>query len=183
MDLKDIKGIGPKVLINLNNRGINDINSLIYTFPTSYSLYKLNGFSYYDEFNAKAVLIDEIKITKLKTARKISFDCIINDLRYTCVAFNMDYIQKVYKIGDEVVIIGRYNKDFKQIQIEKIMPFSKYSEGIVPEYNIEGISDSMFSKIIKEALNYYKEKDRLIDDSYYQKYGYPTGKELLNKIH
>lgn len=183
MNLKDIKGIGPKVLMNLNNRGINDIKSLIYTFPSSYSFYKLNGFNYYEEFNAKAVLIDEIKITKLKTVRKISFDCIIDDIKYTCVAFNMDYIKKVYKIGDNVVIIGKYNKDYREIQIEKIMPQDKYIEGIVPEYNIEGISDSLFSKIVKEALDYYQEKDRLIPDKYYQKYGYPLGKELLIKIH
>ena len=183
MNLKDIKGIGPKVLISLNNRGIKDIKSLLYTFPSSYSEYKLNGFNYFTEFNASATFIDEIKLRKLKTATKLSFDVLINDLKYTCTAFNMDYIKKVYKIGDQVVIIGKYNKDFKEILVSKIIPLDKYIEGIVPEYNIEGISDTNFSKIVKECLNYYEESNMLIPIEYYNKYGYKTGKDLLLDIH
>ena len=183
MDLKNIKGIGPKLLINLNNQGINDINSLIFKLPSSYQIYKLNGFSYLEEFNAKGTIIDEVKLLKLKNNTKVSFDILIDEMKYTCIMFNMIYVSKAFHIGDEVVIVGSYDSNYKSILVNKIFKEKDYKEGIIPEYNLENIPNQTYSKIIKEVLNYYKREESIIPDKYFNKYNYKTGLDLLNKIH
>ncbi len=183
MDLKNIKGIGPKLLISLNNQGINDINSLIFKLPSSYQIYKLNGFSYVEEFNAKGTIIDEVKLLKLKNNTKVSFDILIGEMKYTCIMFNMIYVSKAFHIGDEVVIVGSYDSNYKSILVNKIFKEKDYKEGIIPEYNLENIPNQTYSKLVKEALNYYKREESIIPDSYFNKYNYKTGFDLLNQIH
>ncbi len=183
MDIKNLNGVGPKIYNILKERGITDIKSLLYTIPSSYNSYKLTGFKNEGLMNALGTVIDDVNMKKFSKATKISFDCLIDDIRYTCTAFNMTYLSKVLHIGSEIVIIGEYSKEYKEIQVQKIISKKDYKEGILPDYNIDGIANANFSKIIKDAMNYYEKKDEIIPSSYYLKYGYKTGKDLLESIH
>ena len=183
MKLIDIKGIGPKIYQILLSKGINNIESLLYTIPSSYEIYKLSSFSYFEPFNAKAVIIDEIKSKKVKNLTLVTFEALIDELRFNCVAFNMAYIEKAFKVGDEVVLVGSYQEEYKRVLVNKIVPLKDYKEGIIPLYNIDGISNAHFQKIVIEALKYYIEKYSVIPSSFFSKYNYKTGKELLESIH
>ena len=183
MELKKISGVGPKVYNILLEKGITDVKSLIYTFPSKYSIYKLTGFLYEGTMNARATVIDEPQMRKLSKNTIITFNTIIDDLSYKVSVFNMVYLSKTLHIGSEIVIIGEYNKDYKEINASKIVNLKDFKEGIYPEYNIEGIANANFNKIVNNAIEYYEKKDELIPSSYYQKYGYKTGKELLKDIH
>ena len=183
MELKKISGVGPKVYNILLEKGITDVKSLLYTFPSKYSIYKLTGFLYEGTMNARATVIDEPQMRKLSKNTIITFNTIIDDLSYKVSVFNMVYLSKTLHIGSEIVIIGEYNKDYKEINASKIVNLKDFKEGIYPEYNIEGIANANFNKIVNNAIEYYEKKDELIPYSYYQKYGYKTGKELLKDIH
>ncbi|MBR4237360.1 ATP-dependent DNA helicase RecG [bacterium] len=183
MELKKISGVGPKVYNILLEKGITDVKSLLYTFPSKYSIYKLTGFLYEGTMNARATVIDEPQMRKLSKNTIITFNTIIDDLSYKVSVFNMVYLSKTLHIGSEIVIIGEYNKDYKEINASKIVNLKDFKEGIFPEYNIEGIANANFNKIVNNAIEYYEKKDELIPSSYYQKYGYKTGKELLKDIH
>ncbi|MBP5342403.1 ATP-dependent DNA helicase RecG [bacterium] len=185
VDLKKLSGVGPKVYTKLKEKGIENINSLLYTFPSDYIVYKLTGFLDSAKMNAKAIIIDEFKIRKLSKNTKISFEVLIDDIKYRASAFNMLYLDKVFHIGSEVVIIGEYNKDFKEIQVSKIISFKDYKEGIFPDYNIDGIANKNLSKIIAEAISMIDDDfiDSSIPKDYFQKYNYKFGKELFNLIH
>ena len=183
MELKKISGVGPKVYNILLEKGITDVKSLIYTFPSKYSIYKLTGFLYEGTMNARATVIDEPQMRKFSKNTIITFNTIIDDLSYKVSVFNMVYLSKTLHIGSEIVIIGEYNKDYKEINASKIVNLKDFKEGIYPEYNIEGIANANFNKIVNHAIEYYEKKDELIPSSYYQKYGYKTGKELLKDIH
>ena len=183
MELKKISGVGPKVYNILLEKGITDVKSLLYTFPSKYSIYKLTGFLYEGTMNARATVIDEPQMRKLSKNTIITFNTIIDDLSYKVSVFNMVYLSKTLHIGSEIVIIGEYNKDYKEINASKIVNLKDFKEGIYPEYNIEGIANANFNKIVNNAIEYYEKKDELIPSSYYQKYGYKTGKELLKDIH
>ena len=183
MELKKINGVGPKVYNILLEKGITDVKSLLYTFPSKYSVYKLTGFLYEGTMNARATVIDEPQMRKLSKNTIITFNTIIDDLSCKISVFNMVYLSKTLHIGSEIVIIGEYNKDYKEINASKIVNLKDFKEGIYPEYNIEGIANANFNKIVNNAIEYYEKKDELIPSSYYQKYGYKTGKELLKDIH
>ena len=183
MELKKINGIGPKVYNTLIEKGITDVKSLLYTFPNKYTVFKLTDFLYEGVMNVKAVVIDEPQMRKLSKNTVITFNCIINDLNYKVSVFNMVYLSKTLHIGKEIVIIGEYNKDYKEIVASKIVNLKDYKEGIYPEYGIEGIANANFNKIVMNALEYYEKKDELIPSSYYEKYGYKTGIELIKDIH
>lgn len=183
MELKNIRGIGDKTLILLKEKGITDIPSLIYTIPHSYVSYKLTDFDYYGEMNVPAVVIEEVRLQKLKTATKVSFRVSIEGVVFNVTAFNMVYLKNVLKIGSEIVIVGTYDNDFKTIIATKVFLKREYKEGVIPEYNIEGITNPHFQKIVLEALNSYTPRDNIIPTEYFNKYGYKSGRELILNIH
>ena len=183
MELKNIRGIGDKTLKLLESKGIVDIPSLIYTIPKGYVSYNLTGFEYYKEMNVSCVVIEEVRLQKLKTATKISFRVSIEGAVFNVTAFNMTYLKNVLKVGSEIVVVGTYDNDFKTIVATKVFLKKEYKEGIVPEYNIDGITNPHFQKIVLEALNYYTPKDNIIPQEYFLKYGYKSGKELIENIH
>ena len=183
MELKNIRGIGDKTLLLLKEKGITDIPSLIYTIPHSYVSYKLTSFDYYDEMNVPAVVIEEVRLQKLKTATKVSFRVSIEGVVFNVVAFNMVYLKNVLKVGSEIVIVGTYDNEFKTITATKVFLKREYKEGVIPEYNIEGITNPHFQKIVLEALNSYTPRDNIIPTEYFTKYGYKSGRELILNIH
>lgn len=183
MELKNIKGIGDKTLLLLKEKGITDIPSLIYTIPHSYVSYKLTSFDYYDEMNVPAVVIEEVRLQKLKTTTKVSFRVSIEGVVFNVVAFNMVYLKNVLKVGSEIVIVGIYDNEFKTITATKVFLKREYKEGVIPEYNIEGITNPHFQKIVLEALNSYTPRDNIIPNEYFTKYGYKNGRELILNIH
>ena len=183
MNLTDLKGVGEKLNKTLKDKGITNIKSLLYTFPKGYDVYKISGFNKDMPFMANAVITSECKETKGSTFTRITFEVMIDDLIYSCVCFNMKYLVKMLKIGKEVVISGKYQKDFNSILIDKVIDKSQYKDGIYPLYNIDGVSNLTLNKIIKEAFKYYVERESVIPSFYFEKYGYKTGKDLYLGIH
>jgi len=183
MKLIELKGIGPKLREKLIENGIDSVESLLFTFPKSYNIYSLTSFSYFEEFNVKATIIDDIKQRKLKNVTKISFEAMIDGLKFNCSMFNMNYVVKAFKKFDDVVIIGSYNNDFKEVTVTKLLHLNEYKEGITPIYNIEGITNLKFQKLAIEAMEYYNPREMIIPNEYFSKYNYKCGKELLNDIH
>lgn len=183
MELKDIKGVGNKTLDILRKKGISDIPSLIYTIPSNYIEYKLTGFDYFNEMNVSCLVIEPVTIQKLKNVTKLSFKISIEGLIYTAVAFNMNYLKNMLKVGDEIVIVGKYDSEYKTINVFKVLHKKDYKEGIIPEYNIEGINNSNFQKIVLEAIKEYEPKRLVIPNEYFLKYGYNYSKELIENIH
>ena len=183
MELTNIKGVGPKTLPILKEKGIVDIPSLVGYIPSSYQVYKLTGFDYYTEMNVEGLVVDEIKFVKLKKTTKYSFNVSIEGLIFNVVFFGMDYLKNIIKINTEIVIIGKYDQDFKSINASKIFLKKDYKEGIFPEYNIDGINNPSFQKIVNEALKEYDVKKTIIPDEYFVRNGYKSGKELFLTIH
>ncbi|MCB9498336.1 MAG: ATP-dependent DNA helicase RecG [Bacillales bacterium] len=183
MKIDDIKGVGPKIKEIFKEKGIVDIPSLLYTIPSSYLEFRLTGFSYTSDFNAEAILIDEVSIRKLQNKTKVSFSVMINNLKFEVVSFNTMYLKKILSIGSEVVLCGRYSNEYRAIIASKVFLKEDYKEGIVPEYRIEGISDLHMQKIMMEAINYYEPREMTISENYFHKYGFDTGRSLILSIH
>lgn len=183
MKLADIKGVGEKVCDALASKGITDIPSLIYTIPQSYAVYQLTNFSFENYFNVEAVLIDQVKIVKLKTSVKVSFTTMIDNLRMEVNLFNAVYLKNILKLGSEIVVCGKYSSEYRSVLADRVFLKKDYKEGIIPLYNIEGVTNANMQRIILIALNQYQVKDSIINDEYFKKYGYPYGKDLFYCIH
>lgn len=183
MELKNIKGIGDKTLKILKSEGIDDIQSLLYLVPKNYIQYHLTDFDMLNEMNLKCIVSEAPEIQRLKKVIKVSFKVAYEGLIINAVAFNMTFLKNTLKVGDEIVLVGKYDQDFKSIQVTKVFKEREYKEGIIPEYNIEGINNSNYQKIVLEALKFYEPKNSLIPEEYYLKYGYKTGIELFKSIH
>ncbi len=183
MELKDIKGIGNKTLEKLNTLGIRDLKSLLFTFPKSYDVFELGEFSYFDEFTVSAVVSDSVYLKKKGKITIISFKVMVDGIEYKVNGFNMQYLYKILKLNDEIIIKGKWDKEFKTINLIKLFKKDAFKEGITPIYNMGDINNPTISKIVRAALNEYNSKELIIPFSYYQKHGYKTGRELLELIH
>lgn len=183
MLIKDIKGVGKKTLESLLEKGIHDIPSLIYYFPKNYKEYKLTNFSKDTSFNVKAFVIDNPQVNEYSKNKVLSLEVMIEDTKYKVNIFNQEYLKHTLSIGDEIVVCGSYNHDYKNITASNIMKLDSYKEGIVPEYNILNVSNKLYQNIVLEALKYYDPKYLVIPKQYFEKHKYKTGKELILAIH
>lgn len=183
MNLKDLKGVGQKTYEILRSKGIKDIPSLLTYIPSSYKVYKLTPLVEGETINVIGMLTSGVSVLKLKNAKKISFSMAVEGIIVQVVLFNQEYLKKTIDMGDEVVVIGKYDNKFRTITATKVIKRKNYKEGIFPDYNIDGINNPSFQRIVKEAVEYYKEKELVIPTSYFDKYGYLYGKRLLLAIH
>lgn len=183
MLIKDIKGVGKKTLESLLEKGIHDIPSLIYYFPKNYKEYKLTNFSKDTSFNVKAFVIDNPQVNEYSKNKVLSLEVMIEDTKYKVNIFNQEYLKHTLSIGDEIVVCGSYNHDYKNITASNIMKLDSYKEGIVPEYNILNVSNKLYQNIVLEALKNYDPKYLVIPKQYFEKHKYKTGKELILAIH
>ena len=183
MNLKDLKGVGQKTYEILRSKGIKDIPSLLTYIPSSYKVYKLTPLVEGEIINVIGMLTSGVSVLKLKNAKKISFSMAVEGIIVQVVLFNQEYLKKTIDMGDEVVVIGKYDNKFRTITATKVIKRKDYKEGIFPDYNIDGINNPSFQRIVKEAVEYYKEKELVIPTSYFDKYGYLYGKRLLLAIH
>jgi ATP-dependent DNA helicase RecG len=161
-----VKGVGPakaKLLVHL---GVVNVEDLLYLFPHRYE----------DRSQFTSIAMLQVGVTQticgeVLTCRRNFYsknrtvEVAIGDKsgRITCVWFNQPYLDKIFKIGQEVVLYGRVDifkkrlqmvvPDFEIIQTEDR---SLNMGRIVPVYPLtKGITQRYLRKLINDCLNLY----------------------------
>jgi ATP-dependent DNA helicase RecG len=161
-----VKGVGPAKAKLLANLGVVNVEDLLYLFPHRYE----------DRSQFTPIAMLQVGVTQticgeVLTCRRNFYsknrtvEVVLGDKsgRITCVWFNQPYLDKIFKIGQEVVLYGRVDifkkrlqmvvPDFEIIQTEDR---SLNMGRIVSVYPLtKGITQRYLRKLINDCLNLY----------------------------
>ncbi|SHF35922.1 ATP-dependent DNA helicase RecG [Caloramator proteoclasticus] len=165
MDIRYLKGVGEKNAHYLNLLGIKTVEDAIYYFPRDYedrqSIKKIKDL----KDGEIATLIVEVALIngtkKTQSGKRLTSVVFKDDTGYiTGIWFNQPYMKKTFKVGEKVLLYGKINRRYAELQIvdpkyEKNYQESlEVGENILPLYPLNKyMTQKNLRKIIKNALD------------------------------
>ncbi|MDF2675701.1 MAG: recG, partial [Clostridiales bacterium] len=163
MELEKIKGVGPKILKQLNSLGIFSILDAITYFPRDYEdrsnikpLSEVKDGDMVSIIGVTSIIYGARRTATGKTLTRILFKSGTDYI--TGVWFNQPYIKNTFKVGESVYLFGKLSRKMGELQIvepqyEKDM--DNITKGIIPVYSINKyLSQKVLRKIILQSLTY-----------------------------
>lgn len=196
-DIKYIKGVGPAKAALLAKLGIFTVGGLLEHYPRRYEdrsqlkLIKYLSDGQEETFQATVVSIDENNPRRGLTLTKIMVRDNSGLARLTW--FNQPYIKKWYKPGMELIISGKVQKRYYQIEISN--PEIEIIDGsemlntgrIVPIYPAgENISQRWLRTLIRQALDICHNVDgrnEFLPSAIIQQFAFLDRMQSLENIH
>ncbi|MGM9532540.1 ATP-dependent DNA helicase RecG [Intestinibacter sp.] len=162
-NIQFVKGIGPKKALKLNKLNIFTIKDLLYYFPRVYEdrsnvkkIWQLE----HDEKACTKGVITNIKSYVAKNNIKISKFIIKDETGLlTLVFFNQDYLTKVFKQGDSVIVYGKVKREgsileMNSPEIEFFTNSPTSTCKLIPVYPLTyGVTNKDIANTIKNVYN------------------------------
>jgi ATP-dependent DNA helicase RecG len=143
-DLKHLKGIGEKTLLQLHEAKIYTTKDLLNTLPKSYEDFFIDNKEMYVATILSTVVTSHFRVVKS------TFKVEINKKVYQAVVFQKPYIKFIFQKGDLCLIKATF-KD-QQCIVSHIKPMHKQDK-IESKYHIEGVKNHLIRKSIKEGID------------------------------
>jgi len=186
--LETIKGIGPKLKTKLNRNDIYDCFDLINKFPSRYEIYHLTTLSDAPD-GVRITLEGKVSSQPIvsyirRNFTRLTFKVIIENRPFTVAIFNREYLKNILDIGEDIVLTGTIDRVKNTFTATTLKLIRNFKNEIEPIYNIDGVGDSQFNKIVNLALAEYGHL--IMDDlpkKLIQKYKLITFNELLKIVH
>lgn len=190
--LEKIKGIGPKSKELLNRLNIYTIDDLLTYYPFRYdTLKRTDLFNPREDLNNKKIVldgkVDSLVLTNhFRKVNKLSFRITTIYGKMGVVIFNRAFLLNSLKIGTNIVVIGKYDKQ-NNILVASDILFKTLGkkEEIIPVYHLtSGLTSNTLRKFINEGLATYK--DQVIDnipEYLIDKYNFSSKKFALTLAH
>ncbi len=162
MLLKEIKGIGPKTLKELNNEGIFNAKDLILSFPKDYLIFEHNPNKLLDGNTYLEGVVDS-SISYFKYKKNVfafSFYLKYDNTRLKMNIFSNIYVGIKIKQGDYIGVYGKYNNIKKVFNIKRLF-LNNVGAKIECDYKYKNIINSKVSSIISEIINEYSFEETL----------------------
>ena len=186
--LEDIKGLGPKSILYLNELKIYDIKDLLEYYPYRYNVYKPNNIS--DAHDDETLLINgmiepPIKVFFIKrNLNKLSFKLNTEKEIINVSIFNRAFLKKNMIVGKTISVIGKYNKKSNSLVASdiKMVPILKTTiEGV---YHLNAnIKRANFKKIIETAVNNNFYVSSLVPSYLVEKYNFVSKMSAVREMH
>ena len=151
MNLKDLKGVGPKTITLLNKLHIMDFNDLVSFYPYKYNI--LEEMKLEDIIDnggvINGVIESEPKIAFVKKNFNIlSFRFVTPERIVNVSIFNRVYLKHSLEVGKRIAIIGKYNPKRNNLVASDIKFEEIKQREIIPVYHlVSGISNTTMTKI------------------------------------
>ncbi len=187
MLLKDLKGVGPKTLKELENLGIYSLNDLLNYYPYRYQVLSPENFGTLEEKSGCIVgkIESNPRISYIKrNLNRISFRFLTSNKIINVTIFNRAFLKNKIEIGKEITLIGKYSSKTNTFTASDIRFYSLTNSLVEPKYHLnKNIKSSLFNKLIASALT----EDVPISDYipiYLNKtYHFIEKKEAIKEIH
>ena len=161
-EIQFVKGIGPKRAEKLHKLNIFTLKDLIYYFPRQYEdrskVKKINQLENEEKVTIKGVITRMDSYSPKKGMNIIRMD-MRDDTDYIKLSFfNQEYIKRVFKSGDSIVVFGKVKiennfKEFVPIEIEHYSSKPQSNCKIEPVYPLTyGLSNKELQGIIRSVL-------------------------------
>ena len=190
MELKDVKGIGPKSLMLLNKLNIYTVDDLITYYPVRYDVLKRTNL---DELDSDMRIIVDGRvesiplIIRIKTGlNKMNFRLATSDRIFGVSIFNRAFLKQHLGVGANVIVIGKYDKAKNVITASDVkLGTLGNTTKIEPVYHLtSGLTNKNLSTYINMALlSIGRNVFDNIPDYLVEKYDFLSKKMALNIIH
>lgn len=190
MQLKDVKGIGPKSLSLLNKINIYTVEDLVTHYPFRYEILERCNLAEIED-GGKIIIDGKIESVPIL----MHFKAGLNKMNFRLVTasgvvgvsiFNRAFLKSQLTVGTGVTVIGKFDKTknvitASDIKLETLMNKAK----IEPVYHCTaGLTNKNMSTYINMAiLMFGKEIFDYIPEYYLEKYNFLNKKTSLNIIH
>ncbi len=186
-NLTEMKGIGQKGLQLLNKLGIYSKEDLLEFYPFRYNVIKRSDLNNLEDDH---VIIDGIIETLPKVfyfnkkMNKLSFTLNAGDRILNVSIFNRAYLKQNLNIGSNITVIGKIDKNLKNITASEIRFGAILKETIEPVYHTtSGISTTKIAQLINNALKDDFEIIDYIPNTYKEKYNFIDKRISVLEIH
>ncbi|KKD22100.1 ATP-dependent DNA helicase [Staphylococcus cohnii subsp. cohnii] len=187
--LSQIKGLGPKRLVVLNELNIYTVEDLILYLPTRYednTVVDLNE----AEDQAMVTVVGEVYSTPTvaffgRNKSKLTVHLMVNNIAVKCVFFNQPYLKKKLELHQTVTIKGKWNRNKQEINGNRMFFNQPAMEDVQfePIYRIkEGIKQKPLRDMIRQVLEHVTIHE-WISDSLREKYKLETLEDTIKTLH
>lgn len=189
----ELKGITDKSIEKLKNLGIVTLYDLFYYFPRNYE--DRTNFKSINQLKEGEYAVIKGKLFGIETlrtrTRKTMIKAKVSDGTgfVELVWFQMPYLKKSLKMGDEYIFIGNvkrgYNYQMTNPEYRKYAESKGVSKEILPIYSSnKDFNQRSLRKIVKTALDFYTELfQENIPEEIIKKYSIADRKKALKDIH
>ncbi len=186
-NLSEMKGIGQKGIQLLNKLGIYSKEDLLEFYPFRYNIIKRSDLNHLED---EHVIIDGIIETDPrvfyfnKKMNKLTFTINTKDRILTVSIFNRAYLKQNLKIGSNITVIGKIDKNLKNVTASEIRLGLILKEKVEPVYHTtSGISTTKISQLLQNTLQEDFEVVDYIPSIYQEKYHFIDKKSSILEIH
>ncbi len=185
-----VKGVGRKTVVLFEKIGISSINDLVTHYPFRYELLAktdLNNVNDNDRVVVEGIIENEPIIIRFKgKMNKMTFRVNVNTVVVNIVIYNRAFLKSQLKIGNSIVIIGKYDR-IKNIIIASDIKFTLLGNSVKIEpiyHTTSGLSNKIINNYIMEILNNYQtEINDLLPNYLKEKYNFITRLNALMIVH
>jgi len=190
IDVKNIKGIGPKSLSLLNKLGIFSVEDLVSHYPFRYDILKRSNLKEIDE--EEKVIVDgkvesvPILLRFKANLTKLNFRLMTQDGVVGVSVFNRAFLKQNLPIGTNVIVIGKYDKKKNVITASDVKIGSiGNTEKIEAVYHLtSGLTQKNMTTYINTAImTCGKDIEDFIPKNYLDKYNFVNKRTALNIVH
>ncbi|WP_163536759.1 ATP-dependent DNA helicase RecG [Gracilibacillus sp. YIM 98692] len=188
--VKDIKGIGPKMVEHLADMEIETIEDLLYYFPNRYDHYEqkpLHDLVHDDKVTIVGQVLQEPLVHYYNKRRsRMIVQLKVDGAVVKGVLFNRAFAKKHFQPGETVSLNGKWDQHRLQITVDQFKKGSIDAKSpITPIYSLKSdIKNVQMIKFLKEALTTYLSSIReILPSTYLQAYKLPSIHEALQAIH
>ena len=188
MELKDIKGVGPKTLIGLNELGIYTVSDLVRYYPYRYNIYKPINIT--DIIDDSIVTLTGTVVSKPTFFRSNKIKNIIRFRFHTSnsvinvVVFNQPYLSKLLYLNRTITLVGKYEVFKNTLVVNKVLMEPIYNTSIEPVYHSNNdIKRATLIKCIDAALMLENNIKETIPNYLNQRYDFIDTLSAIKCIH
>ena len=188
MELKSIKGLGPKGVENLKNLNIYTVEDLVSFYPYKHNLIVLDDIkNAVDKQNIIIeCIIDSVPLVRRFRANmnSLTFRAVSNRKMLTIMIFNRAFLKNNLHPGKIITVFGKYDA-LKNTVIASDIKLEKIESGSIESiYHLtNGITSKQLKKYINEALINYDNYVDYVPDYLNEKYNFISEKKAVNLIH
>ncbi len=190
LELKDVKGVGPKSLSLLNKLNIYTVEDLVTHYPFRYDILQRSDLSLVEDGD-KIVIDGKVESVPILMhfkagLNKMNFRLVTNSGVVGVSIFNRAFLKKQLLVGTGITVIGKLDK-LKNVITASDIKLSTLSNKVKIEpvyHSTSGLSNKSLSTYINMALLVCgKDIPDYIPSYYMEKYGFLNKKTALNIIH
>jgi len=156
MELKQIPGVGKVTLQKLNNLNIKSVEDMLFCFPKKYEINSLDNIDNLVIDKTLTLKVEVICKPKLYYIRKKLTKMLIqvkqNNLIFSVSIFNREFLMNVLNSGIEIVITGKFLKNFNSFSASNMVLFTNFKEGILPVYGLNDITEHRVRTITRNII-------------------------------